>query len=60
MAEQKKCENCDSWHKETESGFGVIPCGGEFIKPQLKSGSCGKHNGVKSAYDTCDDWEPKK
>jgi len=47
MTEQKKCENCDSWHKQTESGVGAIPCGGEFTKTEQKIGSC-------------DDWEPKK
>ena len=60
MTEQNKCENCDSWHKQIESGFGAISCGGEFIKTDQKSGSCEKHNEVKSAYDICDHWEHKK
>jgi hypothetical protein len=60
MTEQKKCENCASWRKRTEFGHGAFPEGGEFREPEQKSGFCGKHNEAKSAYDTCDDWEPKQ
>ena len=61
MTEQKECENCNFWHNGIGgTGTGAIPCGGKFREPEQKSGSCEKHNEVKFAHDTCDDWEPKK
>ena len=60
MTKQKKCEHCIHWGKVADTAVGPISEGGEFREPEQKSGFCGKHNEVKSAHDTCDDWEPKK
>jgi hypothetical protein len=60
MTKQKKCQNCESWHRIGDAGVGVGSYGGEFIKSEQITGFCEKHNEAKSAYDTCDDWEHKK
>jgi len=59
MTEQKECKNCAFWCQVVKGGFGPIPAGGDFRKPDQKGGRCEKQEAYKSAHDTCDDWEPK-